>query len=217
MKDYIPHKESVLALWSANFTAQVVANATAWEIPTQEITALQTANADFVTLHAQANNPEKTSIIVAEKNAAREALVAKIRRLVGFRLKNPVVTNADRIALGLRVRDSKPSHIPAPKSRPEIAIVVLDVCRLKILFHDINSDHKAKPYGVHGALLAYAVLDAPPASPNALTRTRMATRTPYTLEFREEERGKTVYIATCWENKKGEKGPWSEIGKAIVP
>jgi hypothetical protein len=41
--------------------------------------------------------------------------------------------------------------------------------------------------------------------------------TPHVLEFTEEERGKTVYVAICWQNEKGQKGPWSEIENAIVP
>jgi hypothetical protein len=50
-----------------------------------------------------------------------------------------------------------------------------------------------------------------------LTRSVLATRTPHILEFTEEERGKTVYVAICWQNEKGEKGPWSEMESAIVP
>jgi hypothetical protein len=52
---------------------------------------------------------------------------------------------------------------------------------------------------------------------NALTRTVLATRTPYVLEFTEKERGKTVYVAICWQNEKGECSPWSEIESAIAP
>jgi hypothetical protein len=59
--------------------------------------------------------------------------------------------------------------------------------------------------------------DAPPADHNALTRSVLATRTPHTFEFTEEERSKTVYMAACWQNEKGQKGPWSEIVSAIVP
>jgi hypothetical protein len=38
-----------------------------------------------------------------------------------------------------------------------------------------------------------------------------------TAGFIQEERGKTVYVAMCWQNEKGQKGPWSEIESAIVP
>jgi hypothetical protein len=217
MPDYIPQKDSELVAWSSNFTTVVAANASAWGIPPDEVAALRTAYDLFAALQKQADSPAKTSIIVAEKNAAREALEAKIRGMVGFRLKNPIITDAQRIALGLHVHDTKPSNIPAPTSRPEIDIDVIDFRRLKVVFHDMGSESKAKPYGVNGAVIVYAVLDAPPADPNALTRSVLATRTPHTLEFTEEERGKTVYVAICWQNEKGEKGPWSEIESAIVP
>jgi hypothetical protein len=107
--------------------------------------------------------------------------------------------------------------IPVPKSLPELDIDVVDFRRLKVIFHDMGSDSKAKPYGVNGAVIVYAVLNAPPADVNALAHSVLATRTPHILEFTEEERGKTVYIAICWQNEKGERGPWSEIGSAIVP
>jgi hypothetical protein len=217
MPDYIPQKDSELVAWSANFTGQVVANAAAWEIPPGEVSVLQEANTTFAILHAQADSPAKNSIVVAEKNTARTTLVGIIRTLAGFRLKNPVITDAQRIALGLHVHDTTPSTIPVPHTRPELDIDVVDFRRLKVVFQDMGSDSKAKPYGVNGAVIVYAVLDAPPADINALTRSVLATRTPYTLEFTEEERGKTVYVAICWQNETGERGPWSEIESAIVP
>jgi hypothetical protein len=215
--DYIPGKDAELVAWSANFAMQVAENISAWEIPEQEACDLQTATTAFAALQVQAGSPARTSIIVAEKNAARRNLTVHIRRLVNFRLKNPVITDAERVAMGLHVHDATPSNIPAPVSRPELDIDVLDVRRLKVVFHDMGSTRKAKPYGVSGALIACATLDTPPASPDALTRSVLATRTPFILEFTEEERGKTVYVAICWQNGKGRKGPWSEIESAIVP
>ena len=215
--DYIPKKDAELVPWSANFTAGVAANAGAWGIPPDEVSALQTADATFAALHAQADSPARTSIIVAEKNAARHTLETKIRELAGFRLRNPIITDAQRIALGLHVRDTTYTTVPVPKTRPELDVDVVDFRRLKVSFRDMGSSSKAKPYGVNGAVIVYAVLDTPPADPGALTRSVLATRTPYTLEFTEEERGKTVYVAICWQNEKGERGPWSEIESAIVP
>jgi hypothetical protein len=217
MSDYIPPKDADLVAWSANFTSQVETNARTWEIPPDEVVGLRVANDAFAELQKKADSPAKNSIIVAEKKTARKELIAKIRALVGFRLKNPIITNAERIALGLRVHDTTPSPIPVPKNRPELSISVIDFRRLKVTFHDKDSSSNAIPYGFNGAVIIYAVLDAPPADHNALTRSVLATRTTYTLEFTEEERGKTVYIAICWQNEKGEKGPFSEIESAIVP
>jgi hypothetical protein len=46
---------------------------------------------------------------------------------------------------------------------------------------------------------------------------RDTTRSPYTITFEEEERGKSVYIALRWQNKKGKKGPFTVIQSAIIP
>ena len=217
MKDYIPKKDSELASWSANFTAGVTSNAQAWEITSQELASLQTANTTFAALHAQADSPAKNSIIVAEKNTARKVLIAEIRALVNFRLRNPIITNAQRIALGLNVKDTTVSNIPVPTTRPELSIEVLDYRRLKIVFHEYGTTSKAKPHGMSGAFIVYGVLSAAPSTIADLNRSLLATKTPHVLEFNEDERGKHLYVAICWQNTKGEKGPWSEIEQAIIP
>jgi type II restriction/modification system DNA methylase subunit YeeA len=50
-----------------------------------------------------------------------------------------------------------------------------------------------------------------------LTKSAFDTASPYTFKFDEADRGKALYICPCWENNKGEKGPYGEIYKAIVP
>jgi hypothetical protein len=40
---------------------------------------------------------------------------------------------------------------------------------------------------------------------------------PYTLRFDETERGKTVYVALCWQNQRGQLGPWTGMQSTIVP
>jgi hypothetical protein len=216
-KDYIPQSDSRLAIWSENFNEQITAGAAAWGIPYEEVNELRTLVTSFATLQKKADSPARTSVIVAEKNAARKALTAKVRELANFRLKNPIITDTDRIAMGLNVRDTTRTTVPVPTSRPELDIYVVDFRRLKVVFHDMGSKSKAKPSGVNGAVIIYAVLETPPATPDVLNRSVLATRTPHILEFAEEERGKTVYVAICWQNEKGQRGPWSEIESAIVP
>jgi hypothetical protein len=217
MHDYIPRKDAELVAWSANFTAQVANNAVQWNIPSQYVVNLQTENATFSALHAQADSPAKTPVIVAEKITARAVLETRIRTFANFWLKNPAITAAERIAMGLHVRSTTRSAVPVPATRPELSVNVLDVRRLKVAFRDRGSASKARPYGISGAVISYAVLPSPPPSPAALTRSVLATRTPFTLRFTEEERGRTVYIAICWQNEKGRRGPLSEIESAIVP
>ena len=217
MADYIPKKDSELVSWCANFTAEVVVNAEEWEIPQAEVSRLQNAGDKFAALYAQADSPTCNSVIIAEKNTARKALVKEIRSLADFRLKNPVISDGQRIGLGLHVRQTTHTPVPPPASRPELDIDVLDFRRLKISFRDFGSNTRAKPQGVTGAVILYSVLDSPPEDITALSNSLLATRTPRILNFSESERGKTVYVAVCWQNGKGEQGAWSDIESAIIP
>jgi hypothetical protein len=69
----------------------------------------------------------------------------------------------------------------------------------------------------YSALIRYAVLDKPPKSIDELTNTVVSPQPSHTFEFTEEEQGKTIYFAICWQNENGECGPYSEIKSAIIP
>jgi hypothetical protein len=44
------------------------------------------------------------------------------------------------------------------------------------------------------------------------------TNPPLILEFDEQDRGKHVYMAGCWEiEREGEKGPYGAIVEAVIP
>jgi hypothetical protein len=108
-----------LADWAENFAGRIAGKAGLWDIPAEEANALQTAFTDFKSLHEMAASPQKTPIIVARKNAAKVDLLKKIRAMVGYRLQNPIITAVDRTELGLHIRDTNPTTIPPPVSRPE--------------------------------------------------------------------------------------------------
>jgi hypothetical protein len=216
-RDYIPRKDTELAIWSANFKAQVIANAAAWGIPDGEVDELETAAGTFAALLSLVDSPARSKIAVSEKNAARFALVRIIRTMTSFRMKNPVITAAERVAAGLHVGDGTYSAVGVPDSSPLLYVETGGSRQLNVAYANRESRSKAKPYGVNGAVIAYSVADEPPASPDGLTRFSLATRTPHVIEFAEQERGRRVYVAVCWQNVKGRKGPWSDIKSTVVP
>jgi hypothetical protein len=67
--------------------------------------------------------------------------------------------------------------------------------QLKILFHDIDSMHKAKPKGQHGSEIRWMILASPPASVKKHANSAFDTNSPFTLEFDETERGKTIFLS----------------------
>ncbi|MDR3093925.1 MAG: hypothetical protein LBU62_04705 [Bacteroidales bacterium] len=159
----------------------------------------------------------RTPLITFEKNEARKVYEKDLRLLVKSLQSNPKVTADDLRSMGIVAPSSSRTPVPAPTTYPEFSTDSSTIRRLAVHFRNAGSDSSGKPKGVHGAEIRWAILDAAPVSVADLIHSSFDTRTPFTLEFDEPERGKTVWLCLRWENTRGEKGPWSEIESAIVP
>jgi hypothetical protein len=186
-------------------------------IPAGRITDLNNGYAAWYTALSKLNQAHTSGDVWAKNEAKKEG--KHILRTFNneYILYSTLVSEQDKIDLGNHPRDPTPTPIPVPPTRPEIYLKILDIMRLAIHVWDQGSTRKAKPYGVDGAVIYWAILDHVPSSLEELTNSVLATRTPYVLEFTEQDRGKTVYIAMRWQNEKGRKGPASEIQSAIIP
>ena len=166
------------------------------------------------------NPAERTHLKMDALVAAEKVFVPSYRQLYTGMLKgSPLVTDVDLDAMGLP-KHSSGGKTPAPVATtyPDFDIDSGTIRRLTIHFFDQGSKKsKAKPKGQHGSEIKWAILSAPPVDVADLIHSSFDTHTPFTLEFEGHERGKTVYFCLCWENTRGEKGPWSEIQSAIIP
>jgi hypothetical protein len=131
---------------------------------------------------------------------------------------NPAVTPDDRVKLGLYVYKPGRSSVGRPTTTVVLRVVTGLVRQITVYFTDsATPERKAKPYGVHSGEIACAVLNSPPKDTDELVRKGSATKSPLTLTFREEDRGKTVYMADRWKGSREQEGPWSAIISAIIP
>ncbi|GHV55458.1 hypothetical protein FACS1894181_19130 [Bacteroidia bacterium] len=218
MPDYIPKALSAFILWANKFVNYLFIYGYQWGISLEEATAFKAQWEETLLLIEQARDPTQNShLAIVKKDAAVKAFKEKARGFVNHELHNRAVTNADRVALGLKIRNTAPAPVGLPVTMPHIIIDITIPRHIRFRFRDMDSHSEAKPYGVNGAVTAWAILDAPPATQDDLHHTFLATRSPHTIEFKEDERGKTLYIALCWQNEKGQRGPWSDIEKAIIP
>jgi hypothetical protein len=160
----------------------------------------------------------RTAPATLAKNEARRTYQTAIRAFVrSYQTYNPLISDDERLAVGLPVH--KTTHTPAPvqTKAPEYRVDSSVIRRLGIHFWAEGSATKAKPAGTHGCEVKWAPLAQPPTSVDDLVHSSFDTNSPLTLEFDESQRGKTIYLCLRWENTRGDKGPWSEIGNAIVP
>jgi hypothetical protein len=142
-----------------------------------------------------------------------------VREFVNAFLRfNENVTDEDRVNLGITVPDTTPTSPHDPETMPVVTRIDSSII-MRIILHDKDSmsGRRAKPYGIHGVEIRWAILDAPPVTTADLIHSEFSTRTPHTFICEENQRGKTVWFCLRWENSRGQKGPWSELYSAIIP
>jgi hypothetical protein len=219
-RDYIPVNDAQFSAWYKTLTQYVGLKTGAggeWtHIPKAAVDELCEAYADFYTHYSLMLKPH-TKAETAEKNAARKRAEKVIRPFVRQYLTFKPITPGDRISMGLPVLDETRTPQPVPTEMVEFYFKLPGPRQIAVHFKVLGAVGKAKPAGYDGALIVWAVLDKPPADSSELTSHVLATRTPRILKFKDSERGKTVYVAICWQNAKGDLGPLSEIQSAIVP
>jgi hypothetical protein len=171
------------------------------------------------------NPAERTPVKTATLKTAEDAFIPLYRHLYNGLLKdNPLVTDADLIAMGLPERGDGERH-PAsvPATSPVGSVKTPEPGIVEIHFRDSAADSaadsasRAIPAGVHGAEIRWAVLDTPPVNRAQLFNSSFDTASPFRLSFEGEMRGRRLYFALRWENTRGEKGPWSEIQETFIP
>jgi hypothetical protein len=217
--DFIPSADGAFNEWQNVCFTYIQAHKAAWYIPDLFVSRVAALKTDFEAKLAVAENPAtRTPVAVQAKTDARKAYETELRTLIRSHVTyNQIVTDADRTAMRLPIHSTTHTLTPVPVTYPELEIDSSVIRRLIIHFKDNGSASKAKPAGVHGAEIRWAILPAPPAKVSELVNSSFDTHTPYTLEFDEIDRGKAVYICACWENTRGEKGPWGEIVSAFIP
>ncbi|MDR2246651.1 MAG: hypothetical protein LBE17_14365, partial [Treponema sp.] len=104
-----------------------------------------------------------------------------------------------------------------PASKPDTAVETTRY-HYEHLVRGLNverGDH-SKPEDAYGVRYAWQVGGEKPASGARLPNSRFSRKTSHVVQHTEEDKGKTAYYATCYENSKGEMGPWSPVEEAVI-
>ena len=216
--DFVPRPDAQFDKWQKNLVVNLKDGASAWGIPSESLTGIETQQAEFESRYAAVENPAtRTHAAVVMKDESRKSFENLLRVTIKAHITyNPAVTDEDRVNMGLPIHKTTRTSVAVPTTYPEYTVETA-LRQIIIHFRDAGKDRKAKPTGVGGALIRWEIRDTPPAKSADLLNSALDTASPYTLTFTDAQRGSRVYFALAWQNTKGELGPWSEIGMAIVP
>ena len=188
-----------------------------WDhFPNERLNALSIKYATFAGLYRAALDDPTHANIVARKEA-QAAAEHELRGFINQYLRFPPVTNAERAEMGIPNHDKTRTDHTVVTETVEFEVRLKNIRELVIEFKVKGASGKAKPDGYDGAVIIWGVRAEPPAKPEDLEHHILASRTPATLHFDETERGKTAWIAACWQNERGIEGAFSEYKNAVIP
>lgn len=221
MADYIPRDDAGFDTWQTQFATYLNANLAALGLTPldPDVTALNTARTDWQTkypAHIAAQNAARTAR--EAKQTSRSAYEEVIRRLTQRLQASDQVDDSERQALGITVRDTEPTPVGPPTTRPVLEADTSQRLRILVSFFDEGaSGQTAKPAGVRGCEIWVKIGDPPPADLDDCQYLATDTATPYLAQFTGADAGKTAHFIGRWVSTRGEPGPISETLSATIP
>lgn len=162
-------------------------------------------------------NPEtRTKLLTANKHTARKNYEPVLHQLIEALRNNPAVTEHDLRTMGIYNEPHGNQPLPPTDKYVEFNIEH-HYRRLIVHFRTQGANDKAKPHGVHEAEIRWDICEKIPKSELELKNVDTLTRSPLTLDFTEEERGKVVYLYGRWTMRNSGHGPWNQVSYAVIP
>jgi len=229
-RDYIPSNHEHFNRWFKNIRDYVIktkkTNPEWHHIPEAAVKGLTAAYKDWFKHYRPTltpHTPDKT----AARNEARRRAEHVLRPFVQRYLKWPPVTDADRANMELLIRDTTPTQTGAPKAQAGGDLVfpgvhMVEVRNIRPV--GLADDKKRDKYGVR---IHYGILSptgepgkwrisSEPRTGEDLPHSLLTRRKKHLFNF-DGESANWIFICLCYENTKGERGPFGSILKAAIP
>ncbi|GMO52505.1 MAG: hypothetical protein Pg6C_18180 [Treponemataceae bacterium] len=216
--DWIPGREQDLVdlcgKWKAELEKDANLSAYGWN-SAECIAVLGKINA-FLTARAAYAADDSSAKRLAKDEAKEEAIDA-MRDFANAAIRfNKLMDDPAKLNMGIHPKDTTPTTHPAPASEPDTAVEnTPNHFEHKVMA--LNHEGKAaKPADAYGVRFAWQVGGEKPASGADLPKTKFSRKPIHVVTHTEADKAKTAYYSTCYENSKGETGPWSPVEEAVI-
>ncbi len=206
-----PTREADLDNWLNNFKTLIAATPTNYGLVTADATAITTAFTSWHSAYqAAVNAATRSSLTIEAKNTQKANVLFVVRGYIATIAANRAVSDVLKMGLGMHVRDTSPTPVPPPSTKPALRIVKTDQGFMDITATDEATPlRRARPVGSVGMLLYRAVATTAINDPAEAEFLTFVGKPSATSNFTSADRGKTATYFARWTNARGEVGPWS--------
>ena len=218
---FIPRSDGAFDGWQGNFEEYVRAHYGDLGLSLGDVDKLKTAREAWAKAYETHIQRHQAAIAARQakddEHRAYERLIREVVRRIQPFVK---VTDAQRAALGITVRDAEPTPTAAPTTRPLVTVDFSKRLRHTLRYTDeATPTRRARPRGTLGAEIWVKLSgpgENPPSDPAELTFLFLSTRPPAVAEFTGPDGGKTAHYMVRWLSTRSEAGPWSETASATI-
>jgi len=219
-RDYIPRPHAGFAIFENNLMNAVAANATGWNIPADEVDALQELSDAYNEAYKPfAKKHSRTKVHIQNYMDARAEHETHIRYFVNaFVRSNKQVDDSMKVTLG----------IPVKKKRRRERSVIQDLVWLMItesrsmmMYFKCRVPEKEGRASIHAEAdaveLRYSI-GSRPASVDETTHSFISSKAGFRIAFNHKFRGQYIYVYARWKNMKNDalSGPWNDVSMDMI-
>jgi hypothetical protein len=218
---YMPLGVHEFLIWAKNFVEVARANKTAFGFTDAELDPLKTGVDGLDAALLKADGETATKEDLRYKNTVFEDVRHQFQTFVNTQVKyNDKIDNEGRANLRTHIPDTTRTTIPAPADLALLRITPLEGHGHRIDFVSAATGKKSIPYGMSGVALACKILEdgePVPETGEQLPDTELITGSPHEKRYPPNMAGKRAAYAAAWQNKKGEKGKFSDVQVQVIP
>jgi hypothetical protein len=166
-----------------------------------------------------AHEADKSPVKRLVKDEAKGEAIDGMRDFANSAVRyNKKMDDAAKLALGIHPRDTTPTAHGTPVSRPgtEVENTGSHFEHRVWATNTERMDH-SKPADAYGVRYAWQIGGERPTSGGDIKgKTKFSRKTALLVQHDEADKGKTAYYSSCYENSKGDAGPWSPVVEAVI-
>ena len=216
--NYIPARDGDFQAWLDNFSAYITTNFAALGVTSSDASTLATMTGAFdAAFTAATAGSTRGPMTVSTKDTARANAQAFARILAININNNPSITNDVKTALGITVRKTTKTPVPAPTTSPILTFIAATPLQHTLRFADqLTPASRALPFGAIALELRVVVSLTPPSPTTPVTYVLTQTRNPAPVNFAPADVGKNAYYIGLWRTRTGLLGPVSTVLSAAI-
>jgi hypothetical protein len=218
-KNWIPEKEleyvAMCRKWVQILRNETLITAYKWDATLcsklqSELEAYINARNAYEEVDSTANRTAKNTLRKSAAGSMREFANSSVRY-------NRDMDASARMEMGIKSPDNTPTPAPRPVAMPDtLAENTAYHYQHRVRAMNVETARTNKPAGVYGVRFAWQVGGERPSAGVAMLQGKFSRKPTIIVQHQESDKGTPAWYSSCYENSRGEAGPWSPVVEMYI-